>query len=284
MLLGGLAGERRLGAFVGMNGWLPFQSQLDDILGIKMTPVLSSPETEPVDEEDSSDSEEEEDSSESEDNGGVDCAESADEYSSNNTSQLDDLSAHHSGVQDFDLFGNSSDEGNSVEGQRADISRPIQALDHIRDILDPSPLATTARTLKVLAQPLPYLETSVFLGHGAADPKVSIKLGENMARTLSTEFNMDVTWRSYEDSGHWYKVPDEIDDILNFLENKTGVLVEKKAAHDSKTTKTYRNWIQPWTQDYMMLLYYKSVTRQCLSHFLAPPLHHPTIDQTCPIR
>jgi hypothetical protein len=34
---------------------------------------------------------------------------------------------------------------------------------------------------------------------------------------------MDVTWKIYESFGHWYKVPDEIDDILNFLREKTEV-------------------------------------------------------------
>lgn len=36
---------------------------------------------------------------------------------------------------------------------------------------------------------------------------------------------MDVTWKVYEGFGHWYKMPDEIDDIVRFLQEKVGVPV-----------------------------------------------------------
>lgn len=36
---------------------------------------------------------------------------------------------------------------------------------------------------------------------------------------------MDVTWRAYSGFGHWYKVPDEIDDVVSFLKDKLGVPV-----------------------------------------------------------
>lgn len=67
------------------------------------------------------------------------------------------------------------------------------------------------------------LQTPVFLGHGSADPKVSVCLGQRMASALSDEFGMDVTWKAYQDFGHWYKVPDEIDDAVEFLRTKVGV-------------------------------------------------------------
>lgn len=59
-----------------------------------------------------------------------------------------------------------------------------------------------------------YLKTPVSLGHGSADPKVSVDLGRRMASILSDGFGMDVTWKSYEEFGHWYKVSDEIDDAV----------------------------------------------------------------------
>ncbi|GAB1192694.1 hypothetical protein APSETT444_001888 [Aspergillus pseudonomiae] len=58
---------------------------------------------------------------------------------------------------------------------------------------------------------------------GLTDPKVSVDLGRHMASTLSEAFGMDVTWKVYEEFGHWYKVPDEIDDVVCFLKEKVGV-------------------------------------------------------------
>jgi predicted esterase len=63
------------------------------------------------------------------------------------------------------------------------------------------------------------LVTPVFLGHGEADEKVKCALGDQMARTVKL-LGMDVTWKVYPGQGHWYKVPDEIDDILAFLREK----------------------------------------------------------------
>jgi hypothetical protein len=34
--------------------------------------------------------------------------------------------------------------------------------------------------------------------------------------------DMDVMWRKYPDQGHWYKMPEEIDDIIEFLSIKAG--------------------------------------------------------------
>lgn len=75
------------------------------------------------------------------------------------------------------------------------------------------------------ADDLAYLKTPVFLGHGSADPKVSVKLGQRMASILVDGFGMDVTWKAYEEFGHWYKVPDEIDDALQFFKT-VGLFVE----------------------------------------------------------
>ncbi|KAF7122111.1 hypothetical protein CNMCM5793_000066 [Aspergillus hiratsukae] len=102
-----------------------------------------------------------------------------------------------------------------------DVPAHIQAVNHIRDILGMPPFQSevdgSENALRV-----PYLETPVFLGHGSADPKVSVDLGRRMASILSDGFGMDVTWKAYEEFGHWYKVPDEIDDVLRFLEEKAG--------------------------------------------------------------
>ena len=98
-----------------------------------------------------------------------------------------------------------------------DVPAHIKALNHVRDILDLPPLQSPPDPM------VSYSETPVFLGHGAADPKVSVDLGRRMASILSDGFGMDVTWKAYEDFGHWYKVPDEIDDVVRFLKEKVGV-------------------------------------------------------------
>jgi len=66
------------------------------------------------------------------------------------------------------------------------------------------------------------LSTPVFVGHGEADEKVKCILGQDMRRTLKL-LGMNVTWKSYPGQGHWYKIPEEIDDILSFLRTDAGL-------------------------------------------------------------
>ena len=89
-------------------------------------------------------------------------------------------------------------------------AKAIQALNVLRENIDLCSLSTL--------QPL-ALQTPVFLGHGTADDKVNVQLGEEAAATLR-ELGMDVTWKPYKDFYHWYKEPDEIDDIVLFLQQK----------------------------------------------------------------
>jgi pimeloyl-ACP methyl ester carboxylesterase len=70
------------------------------------------------------------------------------------------------------------------------------------------------------------LETPVFIGHGEADEKVKYSLGDEMSQTIKL-LGMDVTWKAYPNQGHWYKIPDEIDDILEFLREKAGYVTER---------------------------------------------------------
>jgi predicted esterase len=58
--------------------------------------------------------------------------------------------------------------------------------------------------------------TPIFLGHGRDDEKVPCSLGKAMAETLESA-GYKIEWKCYEGQGHWYKVPDEIDDIVDFL-------------------------------------------------------------------
>jgi predicted esterase len=64
------------------------------------------------------------------------------------------------------------------------------------------------------------LSTPVFISHGQADEKVKVSLREDIVRTLQS-LGMCVTWKVYQDQSHWYKVPDEIDDIVEFIVART---------------------------------------------------------------
>lgn len=70
--------------------------------------------------------------------------------------------------------------------------------------------------------------TPIFLGHGRADEKVAIELGDDVAKTF-TAAGYDVTWKEYPDLGHWYKSPDEIDDVTEFIQTKMGWLLSSSA-------------------------------------------------------
>jgi predicted esterase len=65
------------------------------------------------------------------------------------------------------------------------------------------------------------LSTPVSLGHGEKDNKIIPAFGEQACRVLrSTGF--EVEWKSYEGQGHWYKIPDQIDDIAKFIRERVG--------------------------------------------------------------
>lgn len=65
------------------------------------------------------------------------------------------------------------------------------------------------------------LTTPIFLGHGEDDQKIRCVLGEHATLTLRS-LGMLVEWKGYSGLGHWYKIPDEIDDIVEFLRTKIG--------------------------------------------------------------
>ena len=86
-------------------------------------------------------------------------------------------------------------------------SRGLQALGFLRDNIDMG----HPHYVRALA-----LKTPVFLRHGTADDTVDVSLGKEAASALKG-LGIDVTWIAYRDFYHWYKEPDEIDDIITFL-------------------------------------------------------------------
>ncbi|KAJ7798653.1 putative acyl-protein thioesterase 1,2 [Mycena olivaceomarginata] len=63
-----------------------------------------------------------------------------------------------------------------------------------------------------------FARTPVFLGHGTHDEKVAIKQGEQ-ARDVLQRLGCQVEWKEY-DEGHWYKVPEQIDDLVVWLKSR----------------------------------------------------------------
>ncbi|UNI24270.1 hypothetical protein JDV02_010030 [Purpureocillium takamizusanense] len=65
--------------------------------------------------------------------------------------------------------------------------------------------------------------TPVLLGHGALDDVLAFALGEQAALALRTA-EYEVEFKRYEDHGHGYKVPEQIDDIVEFLQKRVGIM------------------------------------------------------------
>lgn len=159
----GHGGHERLGGFVGMSGWLPFEQQLKDLSQTRASDSeLFSPDTE------------------------------------------------------IDPFTFSSDRHDVSSGETR--LTALEAVNHVRDILDLATLDSTSADEPTNAGPqekqqssanislsgpiVGYLKLPVFIGHGALDPKVSVRLGKKMADFLSTVLGMKVTWKAYEGLGY----------------------------------------------------------------------------------
>lgn len=63
--------------------------------------------------------------------------------------------------------------------------------------------------------------TPVLVGHGELDEKVPLGLGEAAAGVIR-EAGYDIDWKCYGGQGHWYKIPEQIDDIVVFITGKVG--------------------------------------------------------------
>ncbi|KAI8949769.1 phospholipase/carboxylesterase [Xylaria longipes] len=124
---------------------------------------------------------------------------------------LADTSEHGSndGMDDDNPFA-ASDE----DGQPEDPA--LRALNFQRDLLCiDTPQDTTTEQQQTASS------TPIFLGHGDADEKKPYALGEDAARTMRAA-GYNVEWKLYPGLGHWYKIPDEIDDIVEFIRNRAG--------------------------------------------------------------
>jgi predicted esterase len=133
---------------------------------------------------------------------------------------------HDDNDEDDDPFALSDSDSDHVEhassSEKAAVlssgnatlpSAAVTICNFVRDNMDLEPM-TGSR------QP-PWLQTPVFLGHGTNDEKVKVGKGLRAAEFLRN-VGMQVTWKEY-DEGHWYKVPEELDDIVQFLQERIAV-------------------------------------------------------------
>lgn len=226
-LLGGwpdMTEEKSLGAFIGLSGWLPFEQQLCEIFGYddEITSLGDSNH-----DADSNDGDMEDEDSTTDDS----SSDEESDFSEGHESDWgeDSFQQPSPPEDDFDPFFNEDEDG---------IPLPVQAIEHVRDILD-LPVASTNKPFSEGGQISNscQLQTPVFIGHGAEDPKVSVHLGEKMCRVLSTGLGMNVTWKAYQGLGHWYRVNDEIEDILKFLKSHVKVPLKEVPLGSSTWSK-----------------------------------------------
>lgn len=90
----------------------------------------------------------------------------------------------------------------------------VRAQTFERDLLGLSPLEQPGSERTAYSTP-------VFLGHGVMDEKVPLSLGSGAAQVMR-DAGYQVQWKTYENQGHWYKIPDEIDDIAEFISSVVG--------------------------------------------------------------
>lgn len=110
-----------------------------------------------------------------------------------------------------DVIALVEEEDDPFADNEADGEAPeplLMAVSLVRDILSVEVAAPSSDRTS--------LTTPVLLCHGEDDEKVKCRLGKETAQCLSS-LGMQVTWKCYPGLGHWYKIPDEIDDIFEFL-------------------------------------------------------------------
>ena len=119
-----------------------------------------------------------------------------------------DIERLASGEDDFD----DDDDPFASEGGTQDAA--LKVLDFVRDLVSVHIPEEANGEASVISTP-------VFLGHGEADEKIRLSLGDNACRVLRS-VGLRVEWKSYKDQGHWYKIPDEVDDVVEFIRATVG--------------------------------------------------------------
>ncbi|EPE10200.1 acyl-protein thioesterase [Ophiostoma piceae UAMH 11346] len=106
-----------------------------------------------------------------------------------------------------------------ADTEKRDYGRPpANGIDYVRELLQMDNISNVVPAV---------LSTPIFLGHGEADDKIKVSLGEAAYRTMG-RLGFDVEWQAYAGLGHWYKIPDEIDDLVAFVSVKCGWAGDKQ--------------------------------------------------------
>lgn len=182
-----LSRGRRLGGFVGMSGWMPFASNVREICGLTTGAGLRNNA----------------------------AAAALDTHSESESEKEQEFAAppmHIDAVLKMQKCPPKRSRYPSISPEKQS-----EALAFVRSNLAVEVMDDDDETLDVL-------KTPVFLAHGDADETVDYKLGRNMYTTLKHGLGMDTRWRRYREFGHWYKEPDEIDDIIEFWGEKCGLI------------------------------------------------------------
>jgi predicted esterase len=101
-------------------------------------------------------------------------------------------------------------EDDEEEEQRS----PVKAQAMQRDLLNLDPLDNQSDETTAARTP-------ILLGHVKVDEKIPVGLGLSVAQVMRDAW-YEADWKCYEDQGHWYKIPDQIDDIVSFVTTKVG--------------------------------------------------------------
>jgi predicted esterase len=73
-----------------------------------------------------------------------------------------------------------------------------------------------------LGAKLPVNKTPVFLAHSRDDETVPFAQGKGLEETIRF-LGLDVTWKEYEEGGHWIQPKHGVDDMVNFLQKVVSV-------------------------------------------------------------
>jgi lysophospholipase II len=90
----------------------------------------------------------------------------------------------------------------------------------------PTDQAETTSVLSELSSTF-VLETPVFLSHSRDDDVVPIANGKTLSMTLE-KLGMVVSWKQYEDGGHWVNEPQGVDDIVLFIHSCRRVQLDEE--------------------------------------------------------
>jgi lysophospholipase-2 len=90
------------------------------------------------------------------------------------------------------------------------------AIDQLRILFGNTTDGSDSERANLVSQLESALKTPIFMAHSKDDEVVPIGNGEKLCRGLRS-LGASVSWRAYEDGGHWVNEPQGVDDMVAFL-------------------------------------------------------------------